>query len=129
MLSVLFISVLLRSILILHSNVLEVNYGEQVSGWTVFSPRGVTHHFRLMMTMITLMLLMTIMKMMMLVKCNKLHFLVTMSSEGKNKKSDKDFGLPKLNLSVYSILIIVSVLSISNPNVAVKDSKIVSLNV
>ena len=93
---VLYISVFLRSIFILHSNVLEVNYGEQVSGWTVFSPRGVTHHFRLMMTMITLMLLMTIMKMMMLVKCNKLHFLVTMSSEGKNKKSDKDFGLPKL---------------------------------
>ena len=37
---VLFISEFLRSIFILHSNVLEVNYGEQVSGWTVFSPKG-----------------------------------------------------------------------------------------
>ena len=37
---VLYISVFLRSIFILHSNVLEVNYGEQVSGWTVFSPKG-----------------------------------------------------------------------------------------
>ena len=75
-----------------------------------------------------------------LFKCNKLHSLVTIPSEGKKKESDKDFGLPKLiwnwfytwsnpNLSVYSILIIVSVLSISNPNVAFKDSNIVSLNV
>ena len=93
---VLYISVFLRSIFILHSNVLDVNYGEQVSGWTVFSPRGVTHHFRLMMTMMTLMLLMMTMKIIMLmIKCNKLHSLVTIPSEGKNKESDKDFGLPK----------------------------------
>ena len=75
--------VFFRSIFILHSNVLEVNYGEQVSGWTVFSPKGRHTSLRLMMTMMTLMLLMTTMKMMMLmIKCSKLHSLVTTTTDG-----------------------------------------------
>ena len=59
--------VFFRKIFILHSDVLEVNYGEQVSGWTVFSPKGRHTSLRLMMTMMTFMLLMTTMKMMVLI--------------------------------------------------------------
>ena len=44
--------VFFRSIFILYSNVLEVNYGEQVSGWTVFSPKGRHTSLRLVMIMI-----------------------------------------------------------------------------
>ena len=81
-----------RSIFILHCNVLEVNYGEQVSGWTVFSPKGRHTSLRLTMTMMKFMLVMTTMKMMVLIiKRSKLHSLVTVRVKTKSQIKTSDY--------------------------------------